>query len=225
MVYGFERAPRSARQANIKPYPPLGGSLFQRPKDPTHLCIQTQYLISVPDLRPDCRRCPLLSRQRIAFLRCTIVKDWRCYVKGVSCMFKCSFLGAFRTLIGAGGPAQCWGRVLIPTVSGAGTHRIRCWYPPYQVLIPTVSGADTCPSHARSQLGTLRPPQRWDSAFCRLRVGRQALWVSASHPVLRAIFASDSPYLLMLLNISQFIPVPQRVVMFRGRPFVLRHLC
>jgi len=115
-----------------------------------------------------------------------------------------SGLGAFRTLIGAGGRAQCRDRVLvptvsgagthrircwyppyqvlIPTVSGAGTHRIRCWYPPYQVLIPTVSGADTCPSHARSQLGPLRPLQRRDSAFCRLRVGHQALWVSASAP-------------------------------------------
>jgi len=33
--------------------------------------------------------------------------------------------------------------MLIPAVLGAGTHRIRCWYPPYQVLVPTVSGADT----------------------------------------------------------------------------------
>jgi len=202
-----------------------------------------------------------------------------------------SGLGAFRTLIGGGGPGQCRGRVLVPTVSGAdthrircwyppyrvliptvsgagthrircwylpyqvlvptisgagthhircwyppyqvlvptvsgaGTHRIRCWYPPYQVLIPTVSGADTCPSHARSQLGTLQPLQRRDWAFCRLRVGRQALWVSAPAPVLRSIFLSDSPYLLMLLNISQLIPVPQRVVMFRGRRCALRLLC
>ena len=100
-----------------------------------------------------------------------------------------------------------------------------CRYLPYRVLIPAVSDADTCPSRARSQLGTRRHPQCWDSAFCRLRVGRQALWVSAPQPILRAIFLSDSPYLLMLLNISQLIPVPQRVVVNRGRRCVLRHFC
>ncbi len=108
---------------------------------------------------------------------------------------------------------------LLPTLI-----RVGCRYLPYRVLIPAVSDADTCPGDARSQFGPLQPPQRRDSAFCRLRAGCFPLRVSASQPVLRTIFGSGSLYLLMLLNISQPITVAQREVMIPGRPRALHHL-
>ena len=58
------------------------------------------------------------------------------YVNGISCLSRCVRSGCISY------PYR--GRRTGPVPgSGADTHHIRCWYPPYQVLIPTVSGTDT----------------------------------------------------------------------------------